>query len=57
MSILTATGDVAVSSGTIQAAPVSAVYLLKVKNNTFLNEKSISGTIFGWFAFVTGNKK
>jgi hypothetical protein len=36
MSILTATGYVAISSGTIEAAPVSAVYLWKVENNTLL---------------------
>jgi len=36
MSILTATGDVAVPSGTILAAPVFAVYLQNVKSKTFL---------------------
>jgi hypothetical protein len=36
MSILTATGDVAVSSRTIQATPVSAAYLRKGRNNTDL---------------------
>jgi hypothetical protein len=36
MSILTVTGDVAVSSWTVKATPVSAVYLGKWRNNTDL---------------------
>ena len=53
MLILTATADVSLSSRTTGTAPVPAVNQGKAKNNSFIYKKSITGKIFGRFAFVT----